>query len=45
MLLTDGDDLLDELVHLRYLGYIVGGIIWTEHHQVHSLYTDAVMAL
>ena len=42
-LLADGDDLLDELVHLGHLGHIVGGEVGAEHHQIHGLDTDAVM--
>ena len=45
MLLADGDDLLDELVHLGHLGYVVGGIVGAQDYQVHCLDADAVMAL
>ena len=45
MLLADGDDFLDELVHFGNLGYIVGGIIWAQNYQIHCLDADAIVAL
>ena len=37
MPMTGGDDLLYNLVHLGDGGNIIGGVVWTEHHQVHRL--------
>ena len=43
-LLADGDDLLDELVHLGDGDYVVGGVVGAENYQIHCLHTDAVVA-
>ena len=43
--MTDGDDLLDDLVDLGHTNDHIRRIVGTEHHQIHSLDPDPVVGL
>ena len=42
-LVANGDDLCHHLLHPRHLSHIIGRIVSTEHHEVHSPDLDAIV--
>ena len=45
MFSADGDDLTDDVVHDGHLGYVIGGIVWTEDYKTEGVDLDAIVLL